>query len=167
MLLATSQSSASSPTRHKGSTRRSPNTTNSTGREAHLHVPGTHVHTQLYTCHLSAPALIAESVSMVLLSAFPGMISLCCSVFCEWITCVWLEEPSPSHLSLVLSLLLSGLSSAQSEFNYLNTARTLELYGVELHYARVRLLPCVSVTAVVERALVIAALIPTFHTAVP
>nr|XP_029504246.1 tyrosine-protein phosphatase non-receptor type 4-like isoform X2 [Oncorhynchus nerka] len=29
-----------------------------------------------------------------------------------------------------------GLSSAQSEFNYLNTARTLELYGVELHYAR-------------------------------
>ncbi|XP_042162574.1 tyrosine-protein phosphatase non-receptor type 4-like isoform X1 [Oncorhynchus tshawytscha] len=30
----------------------------------------------------------------------------------------------------------SGLSSAQSEFNYLNTARTLELYGVELHYAR-------------------------------
>uniref|UniRef100_A0A4W6G8V5 Tyrosine-protein phosphatase n=1 Tax=Lates calcarifer TaxID=8187 RepID=A0A4W6G8V5_LATCA len=31
----------------------------------------------------------------------------------------------------------SGLSPAQSEFNYLNTARTLELYGVELHYARV------------------------------
>ncbi|KAM6970309.1 tyrosine-protein phosphatase non-receptor type 4 [Aplochiton taeniatus] len=30
----------------------------------------------------------------------------------------------------------SGLSSAQAEFNYLNTARTLELYGVELHYAR-------------------------------
>ncbi|XP_041700068.2 tyrosine-protein phosphatase non-receptor type 4-like isoform X1 [Coregonus clupeaformis] len=30
----------------------------------------------------------------------------------------------------------SGLSPAQSEFNYLNTARTLELYGVELHYAR-------------------------------
>lgn len=31
----------------------------------------------------------------------------------------------------------SGLNPAQSEFNYLNTARTLELYGVELHYARV------------------------------
>uniref|UniRef100_A0A8C3G9S7 Tyrosine-protein phosphatase n=1 Tax=Cyclopterus lumpus TaxID=8103 RepID=A0A8C3G9S7_CYCLU len=30
----------------------------------------------------------------------------------------------------------SGLSPAQSEFNYLNTARTLELYGIELHYAR-------------------------------
>ncbi|XP_067266475.1 tyrosine-protein phosphatase non-receptor type 4 isoform X2 [Chanodichthys erythropterus] len=30
----------------------------------------------------------------------------------------------------------SGLNPAQSEFNYLNTARTLELYGVELHYAR-------------------------------
>ncbi|KAK5609994.1 Tyrosine-protein phosphatase non-receptor type 4 [Crenichthys baileyi] len=30
----------------------------------------------------------------------------------------------------------SGLSPAQSEFNYLNTARSLELYGVELHYAR-------------------------------
>ncbi|XP_034142678.1 tyrosine-protein phosphatase non-receptor type 4 [Esox lucius] len=30
----------------------------------------------------------------------------------------------------------SGLSPAQAEFNYLNTARTLELYGVELHYAR-------------------------------
>ncbi|XP_064825639.1 tyrosine-protein phosphatase non-receptor type 4-like isoform X2 [Oncorhynchus masou masou] len=29
-----------------------------------------------------------------------------------------------------------GLPPAQSEFNYLNTARTLELYGVELHYAR-------------------------------
>ncbi|XP_073701703.1 tyrosine-protein phosphatase non-receptor type 4 [Garra rufa] len=30
----------------------------------------------------------------------------------------------------------SGLTPAQSEFNYLNTARTLDLYGVELHYAR-------------------------------
>ncbi|XP_061547881.1 tyrosine-protein phosphatase non-receptor type 4 [Phycodurus eques] len=30
----------------------------------------------------------------------------------------------------------NGLSPAQSEFNYLNTARTLELYGVELHYAK-------------------------------
>uniref|UniRef100_A0AAY4CNU7 Tyrosine-protein phosphatase n=1 Tax=Denticeps clupeoides TaxID=299321 RepID=A0AAY4CNU7_9TELE len=30
----------------------------------------------------------------------------------------------------------NGLSPAQSEFNYLNTARTLELYGVELHCAR-------------------------------
>ncbi|XP_026073841.1 tyrosine-protein phosphatase non-receptor type 4-like isoform X2 [Carassius auratus] len=29
-----------------------------------------------------------------------------------------------------------GLTPAQSEFNYLDTARTLELYGVELHYAR-------------------------------
>ncbi|XP_042180006.1 tyrosine-protein phosphatase non-receptor type 4 isoform X1 [Oncorhynchus tshawytscha] len=29
-----------------------------------------------------------------------------------------------------------GLPPAQSEFNYLNTARTLELYGVELHNAR-------------------------------
>ncbi|XP_055785491.1 tyrosine-protein phosphatase non-receptor type 4-like isoform X4 [Salvelinus fontinalis] len=29
-----------------------------------------------------------------------------------------------------------GLPPAQSEFNYLNTARTLELYGVELHSAR-------------------------------
>uniref|UniRef100_H3AZ86 FERM domain-containing protein n=1 Tax=Latimeria chalumnae TaxID=7897 RepID=H3AZ86_LATCH len=29
-----------------------------------------------------------------------------------------------------------GLSPAEVEFNYLNTARTLELYGVELHYAR-------------------------------
>uniref|UniRef100_A0A8C2GTZ8 protein-tyrosine-phosphatase n=1 Tax=Cyprinus carpio TaxID=7962 RepID=A0A8C2GTZ8_CYPCA len=31
----------------------------------------------------------------------------------------------------------NGLTPAQSEFNYLNAARTLELYGVELHYARV------------------------------
>ncbi|KAM8789748.1 tyrosine-protein phosphatase non-receptor type 4 isoform 5-T5 [Rhynchonycteris naso] len=30
----------------------------------------------------------------------------------------------------------TGLSPAEAEFNYLNTARTLELYGVELHYAR-------------------------------
>ncbi|XP_062302343.1 tyrosine-protein phosphatase non-receptor type 4-like isoform X1 [Osmerus eperlanus] len=30
----------------------------------------------------------------------------------------------------------TGLSPAQSEFNYLNTAHTLEFYGVELHYAR-------------------------------
>lgn len=30
-----------------------------------------------------------------------------------------------------------GLSPAEAEFCYLNTARTLELYGVELHYARV------------------------------
>ncbi|XP_048834123.1 tyrosine-protein phosphatase non-receptor type 4-like [Brienomyrus brachyistius] len=30
----------------------------------------------------------------------------------------------------------TGLSPAQAEFSYLNTARTLELYGVELHYAR-------------------------------
>lgn len=29
-----------------------------------------------------------------------------------------------------------GLTPAESEFSYLNTARTLELYGVELHYAR-------------------------------
>lgn len=39
------------------------------------------------------------------------------------------------HRSLLPSL--SGLSPAQAEFNYLNTARTLELYGVELHYAKV------------------------------
>ncbi|XP_045660058.1 tyrosine-protein phosphatase non-receptor type 4 isoform X2 [Ursus americanus] len=30
----------------------------------------------------------------------------------------------------------TGLSPAEAEFNYLNTARTLELYGVEFHYAR-------------------------------
>ncbi|XP_067252491.1 tyrosine-protein phosphatase non-receptor type 4b isoform X2 [Chanodichthys erythropterus] len=30
----------------------------------------------------------------------------------------------------------NGLTPAQSEFNYLNAARTLELYGVDLHYAR-------------------------------
>ncbi|XP_071978138.1 tyrosine-protein phosphatase non-receptor type 4 isoform X2 [Engystomops pustulosus] len=30
----------------------------------------------------------------------------------------------------------SGLTPAEAEFRYLNTARTLELYGVELHYAR-------------------------------
>ncbi|KAK7938501.1 hypothetical protein WMY93_001827 [Mugilogobius chulae] len=30
----------------------------------------------------------------------------------------------------------SGLSPAQAEFQYLNTARSLELYGVELHWAR-------------------------------
>ncbi|XP_016406930.1 tyrosine-protein phosphatase non-receptor type 4-like [Sinocyclocheilus rhinocerous] len=29
----------------------------------------------------------------------------------------------------------NGLTPAQSEFNYLNAAQTLELYGVELHYA--------------------------------
>uniref|UniRef100_A0AC11CJN7 Protein tyrosine phosphatase non-receptor type 4 n=1 Tax=Ovis aries TaxID=9940 RepID=A0AC11CJN7_SHEEP len=29
-----------------------------------------------------------------------------------------------------------GLSPAEAEFSYLNTARTLELYGVEFHYAR-------------------------------
>uniref|UniRef100_A0A672P3B8 protein-tyrosine-phosphatase n=1 Tax=Sinocyclocheilus grahami TaxID=75366 RepID=A0A672P3B8_SINGR len=31
----------------------------------------------------------------------------------------------------------NGLTPAQSEFNYLNAAQTLELYGVELHYALV------------------------------
>ncbi|KAJ8012630.1 hypothetical protein DPEC_G00044870 [Dallia pectoralis] len=30
----------------------------------------------------------------------------------------------------------SGLTPAQAEFSYLNTARTLERYGIELHYAR-------------------------------
>ncbi|KAM7105326.1 tyrosine-protein phosphatase non-receptor type 4 isoform 4-T4 [Molossus nigricans] len=30
----------------------------------------------------------------------------------------------------------TGLSPAEAEFSYLNTARTLELYGVEFHYAR-------------------------------
>ncbi|XP_069472851.1 tyrosine-protein phosphatase non-receptor type 4 isoform X2 [Ambystoma mexicanum] len=30
----------------------------------------------------------------------------------------------------------TGLTPAEAEFSYLNTARTLELYGVELHYAR-------------------------------
>ncbi|KAK3528373.1 hypothetical protein QTP86_034129 [Hemibagrus guttatus] len=30
----------------------------------------------------------------------------------------------------------TGLTPAQSEFNYLNSASSLELYGVELHYAR-------------------------------
>uniref|UniRef100_A0A8C4LZD4 protein-tyrosine-phosphatase n=1 Tax=Equus asinus asinus TaxID=83772 RepID=A0A8C4LZD4_EQUAS len=34
----------------------------------------------------------------------------------------------------------TGLSPAEAEFNYLNTARTLELYGVEFHYARVKYL---------------------------
>uniref|UniRef100_A0A8D2J2R5 protein-tyrosine-phosphatase n=1 Tax=Varanus komodoensis TaxID=61221 RepID=A0A8D2J2R5_VARKO len=33
-----------------------------------------------------------------------------------------------------------GLSPAEAEFSYLSTARTLELYGVELHYARVKTL---------------------------
>lgn len=49
------------------------------------------------------------------------------------------QPPIPLCLCTPLSLSpsLSGLSPAQSEFNYLNTARTLELYGVELHYARV------------------------------
>lgn len=48
---------------------------------------------------------------------------------------------SPSLTLFIFSpLSLSGLSPAESEFNYLNTARTLELYGVELHYARVSLL---------------------------
>lgn len=40
----------------------------------------------------------------------------------------------------------SGLTPAQSEFNYLNTARTLDLYGVELHYARVSATVSQSVT---------------------
>lgn len=44
---------------------------------------------------------------------------------------------SPYPAAVVIIISLSGLSPAQSEFNYLNTARTLELYGVELHYARV------------------------------
>ncbi|MBN3306537.1 PTN4 phosphatase, partial [Amia calva] len=35
-----------------------------------------------------------------------------------------------------------ALSPADAEFNYLNAARTLELYGVELHYARVIKLTC-------------------------
>lgn len=43
---------------------------------------------------------------------------------------------SPYPVVIVISS-HSGLSPAQSEFNYLNTARSLELYGVELHYARV------------------------------
>ncbi|XP_063067548.1 tyrosine-protein phosphatase non-receptor type 4-like isoform X2 [Engraulis encrasicolus] len=30
----------------------------------------------------------------------------------------------------------NGVTPAEAEYNYLNTARTLELYGVELHYAR-------------------------------
>ncbi|RXN09343.1 tyrosine- phosphatase non-receptor type 4-like isoform X1 [Labeo rohita] len=45
----------------------------------------------------------------------------------------------------------NGLTPAQSEFNYLNAARMLELYGVELHYARDILsgrLPCPQNTAV-------------------
>lgn len=40
---------------------------------------------------------------------------------------------------LIQLLTFRGLSPAEAEFNYLNTARTLELYGVELHYARVSL----------------------------
>lgn len=43
----------------------------------------------------------------------------------------------PAAAAAAVTSSRSGLSPAQSEFNYLNTARTLELYGVELHYARV------------------------------
>lgn len=52
--------------------------------------------------------------------------------------------PPSVFVPVPFSLAPSGLSPAQSEFNYLNTARTLELYGVELHYARVsKVLFCV------------------------
>uniref|UniRef100_A0A8C2KU91 protein-tyrosine-phosphatase n=1 Tax=Cyprinus carpio TaxID=7962 RepID=A0A8C2KU91_CYPCA len=69
-----------------------------------------------------------------------------------------LKRGSPHHLNFRVKFFVSdpsklqeeytrGLTPAQSEFNYLNTARTLELYGVELHYARVsesELFHCVS-----------------------
>lgn len=48
------------------------------------------------------------------------------SIFKEFKICLFL----PSY---------RGLSPAEAEFSYLSTARTLELYGVELHYARVGL----------------------------
>lgn len=49
-----------------------------------------------------------------------------------------LPSLSPAVATTIIVIIwLSGLSPAQAEFNYLNTARTLELYGVELHYARV------------------------------
>lgn len=50
----------------------------------------------------------------------------------------FLPSPYPAvTIKIIIIISLSGLSPAQAEFNYLNTARTLELYGVELHYARV------------------------------
>lgn len=49
----------------------------------------------------------------------------------DWTVLGGLPEDTP------LFWLYRGLSPAQAEFSYLNTARTLELYGVELHYARV------------------------------
>lgn len=52
----------------------------------------------------------------------------------------FLPSPYPAisiTMIIIIFISLSGLSPAQAEFNYLNTARTLELYGVELHYARV------------------------------
>lgn len=51
------------------------------------------------------------------------------------------EPDVGGYVGKFLTELLSfrGLSPAEAEFNYLNTARTLELYGVELHYARVSL----------------------------
>lgn len=71
---------------------------------------------------------------------------LSCSCFVIHISdrsffCLFLCPSLPLTFSICLclspTLSLSGLSPAQSEFNYLNTARSLELYGVELHYARV------------------------------
>uniref|UniRef100_A0A8C6V077 Protein tyrosine phosphatase non-receptor type 4a n=1 Tax=Neogobius melanostomus TaxID=47308 RepID=A0A8C6V077_9GOBI len=49
--------------------------------------------------------------------------------------------PCPHNTAALLAsyayvYLLSGLTPAQAEFQYLNTARTLDLYGVELHWAR-------------------------------
>uniref|UniRef100_A0A673I693 protein-tyrosine-phosphatase n=1 Tax=Sinocyclocheilus rhinocerous TaxID=307959 RepID=A0A673I693_9TELE len=75
-----------------------------------------------------------------------------------------LKRGSPHHLNFRVKFFVSdpnklqeeytrGLTPAQSEFNYLNTARTLELYGVELHYARVsesKLFHCVSTHNMLE-----------------
>ncbi len=68
-----------------------------------------------------------------------------------YFTVLWCESKAHVFILTLYSPFFwpghSGLTPAQSEFNFLSTARTLELYGVELHYARVsesELFYCVS-----------------------
>ncbi len=145
------QNTASSPTLRKTSTKRSPNITSSTGTLTHTNKHHficfkLHLHIQMHTYTNDLHATVYLTFSMLLhisliahffcFFLYPSL-SLTFSTYPVIITpfCSHTQPPIPSHLSLALSL--SGLSPAQSEFNYLNTARTLELYGVELHYARV------------------------------
>lgn len=66
-----------------------------------------------------------------------SVVCFCCHPFLSLPSISLTHSLFSPYPAVVIIISLSGLSPAQSEFNYLNTARTLELYGVELHYARV------------------------------